>query len=281
MTDDLALSVILPASNEEAWLGDCLAALFASDPVPGGAEAIVVANGCHDRTADVARQAEGLARDAGWSLTVCERAEGGKIGALNAGDAMARGAVRAYLDADVVVSPALMAHLCGVLRRADGPAYGSGTAVIPRPRTWVTRAYARFWQTLPFACSEAPGYGLFAVNPAGRARWGEFPDIISDDTFVRLQFSPSERLGVSPTYRWPMIEGWSDLVRVRRRQDAGVAEINRRWPQIMANEGKRPMGATGLLRRAVADPLGFLVYASVSAAVRIDRQKSGEWTRGR
>ena len=47
------LSVILPASNEEAWIGGCLEALFASEPIE--AEVIVVANGCHDRTAEVAR----------------------------------------------------------------------------------------------------------------------------------------------------------------------------------------------------------------------------------
>jgi glycosyltransferase involved in cell wall biosynthesis len=45
------LSVILPASNEEAYIGACLTALFASDPVPGGAEVVVVANGCRDATA--------------------------------------------------------------------------------------------------------------------------------------------------------------------------------------------------------------------------------------
>ena len=30
------LSLIIPASNEEAWIGACLAAVAASDPVPGG-----------------------------------------------------------------------------------------------------------------------------------------------------------------------------------------------------------------------------------------------------
>lgn len=120
MTQELALSVILPASNEEAWLGDCLRALFASTPVSGGAEVIVVANGCRDRTAEVARDLADLAERSNWSLIVLERAEGGKIGALNAGDGMARGAVRAYLDADVVVSPELMGQLTAALQSARG-----------------------------------------------------------------------------------------------------------------------------------------------------------------
>lgn len=273
------LSVIIPASNESGWIAACLAALFRSDPVPGGAEAIVVANGCHDDTADRARDCAGLAQAAGWSLTVIERAEGGKTAALNAGDAAAAGEMRAYLDADVEVSPTLMAQLVMALL-PDDPLYASGRAVIPDAQSVVTRAYARFWQRLPFAQSPAPGYGLFAVNRAGRARWGDFPDIISDDTFVRLQFSPQERIGVPATYRWPMIEGFSALVRVRRRQDAGVAEIARLWPGLLAREGKARLGAAALAGLALRDPAGFATYGAVSLAVRMGRRKQ-EWVRGR
>jgi hypothetical protein len=39
------ISVIIPVSNEEAYIAACLGALFSSASVPGGAEAIVVANG--------------------------------------------------------------------------------------------------------------------------------------------------------------------------------------------------------------------------------------------
>jgi len=273
------LSVIIPASNEAEYIGACLGALFASDPVPGGAEAVVVANGCQDATAEVARGFAGQAAAAGWGLVVLDLAEGGKIGALNAGDAAAQGAARAYLDADVRVSGPLMAALAGVLARPD-PVYATGTAVVPRAQSRVTQAYARFWQRLPFARSIAPGYGLFAVNAAGRARWGAFPAIISDDTWVRLQFTPAERVQVAPTYLWPMIEGFGALVRVRRRQDRGVAEIAARWPGLLAREGKAPLGARRLLGLAVADPTGFATYAAVSLAVRLKRG-SASWTRGR
>lgn len=275
-----ALSVIIPASNEEAYLADCLAALFASAPVEGGAEAIIVANGCRDRTAEVARGFADRAAQTGWSLVVLELAEGDKIGALNAGDAAARGRVRAYLDADVIVSPPLMAQLAAALTAAQGAAYASGSARIPRPASVVTRAYARLWQRLPFARSNAPGYGLFAVNSAGRARWGAFPKIISDDTFVRLNFAPHERIGVPASYDWPMVEGWSRLVKVRRRQDAGVAEIAEKWPDLMANEGKAGVGIGGAARLALRDPVGFAVYAGVSLAVRLKGPQQ-DWTRGR
>ena len=124
------------------------------------------------------------------------------------------------------VSAGLMGQLATVLTD-DRPRYATGTARIPRAQSWVTRAYARFWQRLPFAQSVAPGYGLFAVNAAGRARWAEFPAIISDDTFVRLQFLPLERTQTPAPYDWPMIEGFAALTRVRRLEArvGGVARL--------------------------------------------------------
>lgn len=273
------LSIILPASNEASYIGPCLEALLASTPVPGGAEVIVVANGCRDDTAARARAFAAQAEAAGWGFTVLDLKEGGKIRALNEGDAQARGDMRAYLDADVIVSPDLMAQIAQALV-GEAARYASGRAVIPRAQSAVTRAYARFWQTLPFAQSDAPGYGLFAVNAAGRARWGAFPDLISDDTFVRLQFGPDERVSCPATYRWPMIEGFESLVRVRRRQDQGVAQIATLHPEILEREAKPKMGLRGVLQRAGVDPLGFAVYAAVSLAVRL-RRGGGEWARGR
>lgn len=264
------LSVILPASNEADWIGPCLNALFASDPVEG--EVIVVANGCRDRTADVARGFEGATN--GWTLRVVELAQGGKPLALNAGDAVARGGMRVYLDADVIVSPPLMAQVVDALS-GNAPRYVSG-----RPEVLATgavaRHYARFWQALPFARTPAPGFGLFAVNAAGRARWGEYPDLLSDDTFVRLQFEPHERHEVDASYSWPMVEGFAALTRVRRRQDAGVAQIAQRWPHLLVREAKpRPELARLMLR----DPAGFATYAAVSLATRMGRTSG--WVRGR
>lgn len=270
------ISVIIPASNEAGYIAACLAALFASGEV--GGECIVVANGCRDATAAVARGRAAQAEAAGWALTVLDLAQGSKPNALNAGDQIARAPLRAYLDADVIASPDLMAALIAALD-GDAPLYATGTARIPRAKSVVTRAYARFWQRLPFAQSPAPGYGLFATNAAGRARWGAFPGIISDDTFVRLQFEPGERVQVASSYDWPMIEGFAALTRVRRRQDAGVAEIDRLYPGLLEREAKAPLSKARLLALALHDPLGFATYAVVSLAVRL---KHGQgWSRGR
>lgn len=271
------LSIIIPASNEEAWIAPCLSALCASSL--SAAQVIVVANGCRDGTAALARRVLDEELPQGWQAEVLDLEQGSKPGALNAGDARAIHPIRVYLDADVTVSPGLLAGLAQALDTAL-PRYASGTPVIPPAKSAITRAYARFWQRLPFNRSTAPGYGLFAVNAAGRARWGSFPALISDDTFVRLQFSPDERIQLPDPYQWPMIEGFSALTRVRRRQDAGVQELERLYPGLLAREGKARLGAGELAALALSDPAGFATYAAVSLAVRLKRGGPA-FTRGR
>ncbi|MEY8837876.1 glycosyltransferase family 2 protein [Cribrihabitans sp. XS_ASV171] len=277
------VSIILPAHDEAAYIDACLGALLASDPLPAGwvAEVIVVANGCMDDTADRARAHGGSAAARGWSLTVVELAQGGKLGALNTGDGAARGRVRAYLDADVQMEPALLAALVTALD-TEAPRYASGCPRVAPAQSDVTRAYARFWQGLPFVTEGVPGFGVFAMTLAGRARWGDWPDIISDDTFARLNFAPEERVRVSAGYSWPMVEGFARLVRVRRRQNAGVAEVAERFPALLRNDDIARPSTGGMVRRLLRDPVGFVTYGAVALAVKSPLYRSGErWARGR
>ena len=276
---DFDTSIIIPANNEEAWLGRCLAALLAQDAAAGVVEIVVVGNACTDGTVALARSFVPAAEARGWRMVVLDLAEGGKLAALNAGDRAASGRNRVYLDADITCDPALLGQLRAALD-TEAPRYATGRIAVAPARSWVTRRYAAVWARLPFVTGGAVGAGLFAVNPAGRARWGEFPAIISDDTFVRLQFSPGERLEVPARYHWPMVEGFSNLVRVRRRQDAGVTELQGLHPELFGNEGKAPVTAGVLWRLARAVPLGLAVYLAVHVAVRL-RPASGGWTRGR
>ncbi len=275
-----SLSVILPAHNEAALIGACLRALLASD-CAGPVEVLVIANGCTDQTGTIAQGFAPEASARGWSLRVIDVAEGGKLNALNVGDAAATGATRVYLDADVVVSAELIRQL-GEALGTDAPRYASGHPVIARGLSWFTRAYARFWQTLPFVQGGVPGFGVFAMNAAGRSRWGAWPDIISDDTYARLNFAASQRVGVEAPYTWPMVEGFANLVRVRRRQNLGVSEIASLFPALLANDDKARLSLAGLLRRALGDPMGFAAYVAVALTVKSPFLRSGDhWARGR
>lgn len=270
--------VILPASNEAAFIGPCLSAVLAQDGTAGAVVVILAANACRDATVAIAQGFVPAFAARGWRLVIDDSPVPGKLAALNRAEALVSDLAgpRAYLDADVICEPALFGQVRAVLDRPE-PAYATGTLAVAPPKTLATRAYRDLWTRLPFVTGGAVGAGFFAVNAAGRARWGAFPDIISDDTFVRLHFAPAERHEVAARYHWPLVEGLANLVRVRRRQDAGVAELARAYPGLMANEAKAPARLWPLLTAA---PLGFAVYALVRLAVRFG-PKPRDWSRGR
>ncbi len=273
------LSILIPANNEAAHIGPCLKAVLASDGL-AVAQIVVAANGCEDDTVRIAEGFRTQAELRSWTLTVLDLPALGKMGALNAADDAASFGSRAYLDADVLVDPALMGQIAEALNTV-APRYASGKLRLAHAKTWATRAYARTYSKVPFITHGVPGAGLFAVNAAGRARWQEFPGIISDDTFVRLNFTPEERIGTAAGYDWPLVEGFAALVKVRRRQNAGVDEIKARFPVLLKNDDKFTLSLGEKLGMMLRDPLGFAVYAAVSIIVKLSPQKSSAWERGR
>ncbi len=273
------LDLIIAARNEESYIGGCLQSLLDQDAKTFTLQVFVAVNASTDKTTEVALTYKEKFQARGWALNVLDVPVAGKVNALNAADQVSSGGIRVYLDADVRLKAELLRQLHAALD-TDVPLYATGTLQVAPAQSWVTRQYASLWTQLPFVKGGAVGAGLFAVNSAGRARWAEFPNIISDDTFVRLCFRPDERIEVPACYIWPMIEGLRNLIRVRRRQDAGVEEIAQNYPDMLKNEGKATLGKGELLRLLLKNPVGFCVYAVVHVAVRL-RPASKEWTRGR
>src|SRR5690606_13453282 len=84
-----ALSIIIPAHQEAGWIESTLESLLHQD-FDKEVDAIVVANGCTDDTAVRARAFQQRFAARRWRLTVAELSKGGKPGALNHGDDLAR-----------------------------------------------------------------------------------------------------------------------------------------------------------------------------------------------
>lgn len=125
-----AVSVIVPARNEEAGIGACVAGLLASTDVE--LEVIVVDDHSDDRTAAIVHA---LARE---DLRLCLHAApplpsgwSGKQHACHAGASQARHPVLLFMDCDVRVTPSAVAAMAGFLTRS-GAALVSG---FPRERT--------------------------------------------------------------------------------------------------------------------------------------------------
>ncbi|TDK46265.1 glycosyltransferase family 2 protein [Antarcticimicrobium luteum] len=280
------ISILVPAYNEEGFIGDSLRHLLKSDD-PAGMEAdhpvevIVVPNGCQDATAAEARALAPDFAARGWRFRIIELAEGSKTAALNAGIAAAANPNLVFMDADIHVSPGLIAALARAVDR-PAPTYASGQFRIRRARSYVSRLYARFWARLPFMARGVPGCGIAAVNSAGRARWDEIPEVISDDIFIRSHFAAEEMVRVPDAFSWPIAEGFGALVRVRRRQNRGLAELGEKRPDLVRNAGQTAPGAAQKVGLMLRDPLGFAIYTAVALTVKTPLwQPRGRWDRDR
>lgn len=281
----MLISIIIPAHQESETISECLSAIISQTLLQNPsvqAEVVVLANACADDTVEKARSLEGAARTRGLALTVIDDPVGGKSRALNRADGIARGSVRVYLDADVVCAPDLLAELARELD-TDAPRFASGTVRIPPSRSWVSRCYARIWSSLPFVTSDVAGCGLYAVNAAGRRRWGRFPELHSDDKFVRLQFAAHERRRVAPEYVWSVPDGLARLIRVRRRWCEGNAELRRLHPEL---RDTRAGTARQYLRLIAGAPVSATVFTAVYLGGALLALGHGggtpvEWRRGR
>jgi glycosyltransferase involved in cell wall biosynthesis len=210
-------SIVIAAHNEEAVIGRCLDAICA--PSGPTLDITVVANGCRDRTAEVAAERTGV--------RVLDLAVAGKPGALNAGDAVAIGFPRLYLDADVVLSADAIPRLARAVE--DGP-----LAVVPRRvldvtgRPLMVRAYYAINAHLPAYRNALFGRGAIMLSEKGRARFDEFPAMTADDLFLDSLFAEGERLEVSEvTSRVATPFKTADLVRRLSRVRAGNAALRR------------------------------------------------------
>ncbi|WP_412542021.1 glycosyltransferase [Longispora sp. K20-0274] len=241
------VSVLIPAHNDAAGLARLL-------PQLAGLDVTVIANGCTDDTAEVARAA---------GVRVIELAEASKSAALNAGDAVATGFPRIYLDADVLVTAESIRALVTTF---DDPRVYAATlrrrlAVAGRPL--ALRGYFAIQARLPLYRRALFGRGVVAVSEAGRARFDTFGGLIADDLFLDRLFTDAEKA---------VADGDSVVDTAR-----GTAELVGRLSRVRA--GTAQQGATGSrtawLRLAAPRPWlwpAALCYAGITLAAERRRR---------
>ncbi len=274
-TGDPLPSVVIAAHNEEAVLGACLHALLEQGVGPG--EIVVVANGCTDATAAVARR---------HGVVVVDRPEPGKAGALNAGDRVAQGFPRVYLDADIVVPDSGVAAVAAAL--GDGVLAAVPARVLGTARSsWPVRAYFAVNQRLPVFRDGLFGRGMIVLSAQGRARFEQFPELVADDLFLDAQFASSEKReqpGVVVEVAAPRTT--RDLVRRLIRVRRGNSQLREAAAAGEITAHVRPSDRWAWLRDVVAPHPGLWLaavpYVAITAAAALGARRSArshDWGR--
>jgi glycosyltransferase involved in cell wall biosynthesis len=180
-------SVVIAAHNEAGVIGRLLDTLL-YEAAPGEFDVTVVANGCTDDTAAIAAAHAGV--------RVLELPTAAKVLALNAGDEVAQGFPRIYLDADILLTKEGLRGLVTALRE------GALAATVRRElqvagRPLPVRAYYAVHGRLPALRDGLFGRGVIALSEAGRARFGRFPELVADDLFLDSLFTSAEKAQVT------------------------------------------------------------------------------------
>jgi hypothetical protein len=186
-------SIVIPAHDEEAVLGHLLRALLA-DAAPGELEIVVVANGCHDRTAAVARSF-------GPAVKVVETDVASKANALNLGDRAATAFPRLYVDADVTLAGRGVRETVSVLGRPGVMAAAPRMTVDTRGASAAVRAFYAIWMRHPHFRRGQVGSGVYGLSERGRRRFQLFPEVTADDAFVHRSSPTPARRGATFTVR--------------------------------------------------------------------------------
>ena len=288
MSDKRAFTIIIPAHNEEAVIARCLAAIRTDAPgdVLNGdsMQIIVAANGCDDRTVEIARSAAPEA-------VVLDLPVASKTAAINAANRIASYTPRIYLDADVECRYSALAALAHALRQDGVMTAAPAIRLDLRGCSWMVRAYYRAWLRQPFATSGKGGAGCYGLSEKGLSRLGEFPAVVGDDIWVHTRFADTERRYVTTDAAgqevastvYPPRTAWQQI-KVEARRRIGTREVQRNCPSpyvLNSNHG----GGIAAARRSGANLIDLMVFAVMKlcarglAGWRQMRGRGADWTR--
>jgi hypothetical protein len=268
-------SVVIPAHDEEAQIAHTLSVL-AADASPGELEVLVVCNGCSDGTARVASELPGV--------TVVEIPVASKVAALRMGDRLACTFPRIYLDADVELTTAAARAVADALARPAPAVAGVGADIDLTGSSWGVRRFYEFRQRLPVLRGGVIGAGVYALNASGRARFGEWPDVLADDQLVLRLFGSDERLLVADhRSRVTAPRNLRAVVRRGVRVRRGNQQLDR---EALARASSAPSaGLATACRESMGSPRSWVaavVFAVTTLVIRMRcrwADDPGDWER--
>src|SRR6266700_2271658 len=152
----MLLSIVVPAFNEEGYLGETLASLdrakaFLQRERSIQTEIIVVDNDSDDATADV-EHAQGV--------TVAREALHNVAQVRNAGAKLSNGETIVFVDADTVVPENLLSRIVDVM--SDDTCFGGAVDTDYQPKKLTAQAYLGFWRIIGKLTGMAQGRFLYA-----------------------------------------------------------------------------------------------------------------------
>ena len=255
------ISVVMPAHNEEAFIKKSLMAIT-EGASPGEIEVVVVCNGCTDNTAAAARSVSG-------PITVIESDIPSKVNSLNIGDENVSGYPRFYVDSDLILKFVDLKKVASELGKNGILAAAPDFVFDDSKASFAVKAYYRVWRQMPYFESGRIA-GAYGLSREGRSRFGKFPKVTADDGFVRLQYSPEERITVKEsTVVVTTPRNISNLIKIKIRSHGGTFELKSMYPELFKNETAAPaLSLKSIIEKRIS-LLDAVIYVYVSLVAKV------------
>ncbi len=269
----MTISVVIPAYNEERYIGECIESILEHAPEEL-VEIIVVCNACTDRTAEVAARYP--------RTNVVHEMRKGTGYARQKGFEEARGDVLAYLDADSRVHARWFPVLRKTFRDHPGSIALTGPAFYHDLPSWQGRAInVLWWNSLAYPLAYCRFNiligGNFAVRRSALQSIGGFDTTIpffGDDTNLACRLGQVGRIRFVPSF--------FNYSSARRLQQEGLLRTGAAYAMnyvsqtvsgrsVISRYGERPWERVTPSRRRILSPSAWSAYAKSTYRKMADR----------
>ena len=264
------LSVVIPTHNRRDAVARLVGALRRQEAVPGGFEAVVVADGCTDDTVDAVRKLE-----IEFPCTVLEQSASGPGAARNRGAAHAVGDILLFLDDDVEPRPGVLrAHSEFHAQVADGVGIGYLEPAVTA-RGFFGVVLRGWWESM-FEESRRPGHryvysdlltGHCSLERCAFERLGGFDATLRSHEDYELGYR-----AIAAGMNLRLVAGatavhheTSELAKtLRRKVDDGIADVTllQRYPALGPSLPLARRAAPGLVGKVAARLATITPHAS-------------------
>lgn len=264
--------IIIPAHNEEASIGKLLDALT-KDNWHESYKIIVSCNGCTDNTASIARS---------YTDVIClETSTPSKTHAINEAEKMVNGHPRVYVDADILIDKNSIIKLIECLRNTEEASIAVPKAIINLNSSsfFVKRFYYAWVNTRHFK-KDGHGCGVYALNKKARQIFNDFPQLISDDGYVRYILPENSiiRLEDSSSQVNAPRDLYS-LLKITTRSKLGNIQLSRAIPKEKTDSTpeKTFVKSTSLANKIIYFSVNL--YAWIAAHRKVKTLETYKWQR--
>ncbi|KDE39242.1 Glycosyl transferase, group 2 family protein [Nitrincola lacisaponensis] len=226
-------AIIIPAHNEERNIGRLLTLLTEHDWL-NHYNIYVCCNGCTDKTEEIVRSFDGV--------NVISTETPSKINAIRLVERLNIDYPRIYIDSDISIDKDSVIKIVDYLSDQNEP-----YLAVPQPHIDTSKSalavkkFYSVWIHTTHCVDDGYGSCVFALNESARKLFDEFPEVISDDGFVR---------GIVPAGNISVIEGaistvsppktLGGLIKIKTRSKLGNYELKQLGYDIYQSVSGKP-----------------------------------------